>query len=138
MSHHVASNHDFIGVGLSFPFGVDATGGIGLVSNGAEIEQAIRIILTTSPGERAMRPEFGCAIQDYVFASGDATTAGRLAFEVRSALERWEPRIELTDVEVLVDALQRDRFWISVSYRVRATNSPRNLVFPFYTIPPER
>nr|WP_203665923.1 GPW/gp25 family protein [Streptomyces parvus] len=111
------------------------TGGIALVERDKEIEEAIGLILGTAPGERPMRPEFGCGIHEYVFAPGDGATAGRIAQEVRTSLERWEPRIEVTDVVVAFDAIEEGTLYIDVHYTVRATNDLRNLVFPFYTIP---
>jgi len=115
--------------------GVAPTGGVAMVSQDVEIEQAIRIVLGTAPGERPMRPEFGCGIHDYVFAPGDGETAGRLAHEVRVALNRWEPRIEVTDVIVAYDTVNEGVLYLDVRYTVRSTNNQRNLVFPFYTIP---
>ena len=78
-------------------------GRIALSSGDRELEEAIALVLGTAPGERPMRPEFGCAIHDFVFAPADATTAGRIAYEVRASLDRWEPRIEVTDVDVTFD-----------------------------------
>lgn len=129
--------NEFVGRGWSFPLRADAHGAIALVSDEREIEQAIRIVLATSVGERAMRPEFGCRIHDYVFAPVTAGTAGLLAFEVRNALERWEPRITVDDVVVSYDANDQSVVYIDIRYRVNDTNNPRNLVFPFYTIPAE-
>ena len=77
---------EFIGRGWAFPLRTDATGGIALVAREREIEEAIRLVLGTSPGERPMRPEFGCRIHDYVFASADGATASAIAAEVREAL----------------------------------------------------
>ncbi|MEU4804576.1 GPW/gp25 family protein [Actinosynnema sp. NPDC023587] len=128
---------DFIGRGWGFPLRVGATGGIGMVERDPEIQQAIRLILGTAPGERPMRPEFGCGIHEHVFASADHATAGDIAREVRVALDRWEPRIETTDVVVAFDAVELGTLYIDVHYTVRATNDQRNLVFPFYTIPSE-
>ncbi|MDA3642857.1 GPW/gp25 family protein [Saccharopolyspora indica] len=125
----------FIGRGWGFPLRVDATGGIGMVEREQEIEEAIRLVLGTAPGERPMRPEFGCGIHDYVFAPSDGATAGRIAHEVRSALHRWEPRIEVSDVVIAFDGVEEGVLYIDVHYTLRATNDPRNLVFPFYTIP---
>src|SRR5512143_4077357 len=84
-----------IGTGWSFPTTVAAGGGIRLVSGGAEVDAAIRMILSTAPGERLMRPEFGCAMWDFVFAPINANTLGLIERTAREALERWEPRIEL-------------------------------------------
>jgi uncharacterized protein len=129
--------HEFVGRGWAFPLRTDTRGGVALVSDEQEIEEAIRIILGTAPGERPMRPEFGCAIHDYVYAEADAGTAGRLAHEVRAALLRWEPRIEVADVAVTVDPDDRSLLYIDIRYTIKSTNDPRNLVFPFYVIPGE-
>jgi phage baseplate assembly protein W len=125
----------FIGRGWGFPLRVGTTGGIGMVERDREIEEAIRLVLGTAPGERPMRPEFGCGIHDYVFAPGDGSTAGLIAQEVHVALERWEPRIEVSDVAIAFDAMDDGVLYIDVRYTVRSTNDRRNLVFPFYTIP---
>ncbi|WP_421734269.1 GPW/gp25 family protein [Cellulomonas sp.] len=129
---------EFVGAGWAFPVRTDATGRIALSREGREIEESIRLILATSPGERPMRPEFGCAVHDYVFAPADSSTAGAVAYAVRVALDRWEPRIELRDVTVRYDEVERGVLYIDVHYALRGTNDPRNLVFPFYTIPDER
>lgn len=127
---------EFIGSGLAFPLHTDATGGIALVSHDREIEEAIRLILGTAYGERPMRPEFGCGIHDYVFAPPDANTAGRISAEVKSSLARWEPRIDVVGVDVSPDPDQA-LLYIDISYTIRGSYDPRNLVFPFYTIPEE-
>jgi len=126
---------EFVGSGWAFPIRTDHTGGIALVSDDREIEESIRLILATAPGERPMRPEFGCAVHDYVFAPADATTAGDIAYAVRVALNRWEPRINLEEVLVRFDAVENGVLYIDIAYSIRGTNDPRNLVFPFYVIP---
>lgn len=128
---------EFIGKGLAFPLKTDATGGLALVAREREVEEAIRMVLGTAHGERPMRPEFGCGIHDYVFAPADATTAGRIRYEVRRSLERWEPRVEVQDVHVSNDPGDQTILYIDVQYSLRGTNDKRNLVFPFYTIPDE-
>lgn len=128
---------DFIGSGWAFPLRTDASGGIATVSGAAKLQESIRLVIGTAYGERPMRPDFGCGIHDYVFAPADATTAGRIAFEVRAALGRWEPRIEVDAVEVTVDPERDGTLLIDIGYRVRGDNDVRNLVFPFYTIPEE-
>lgn len=127
---------DFIGRGLAFPVHTDATGSIALVGGDREIVESIRLVLGTAPGERPMRPEFGCAIHDLVFAPADAATAGQIAYEVRLSLEQWEPRITVTDVVVGFDEVDRGTLLIDIQYTLRGSNDPRNLVFPFYVIPP--
>ncbi len=126
---------EFVGAGWAFPLRVDPTGKVALVEGTAEIEESIRLILMTAPGERPMRPEFGCAIHDYVFAPADASTAGDIAYAVRVSLNRWEPRVDLGEVTVRFDAADRGVLYVEIEYLVRGTNDPRNLVFPFYTIP---
>ena len=83
-----------------------------------------------------MRPEFGCAVHEYVFAPADASTAGGIAYAVRVALEQWEPRIELLGVDVRFGEVDQGALYIGITYEIRGTNDPRNLVFPFYVIPP--
>ena len=111
---------DFIGAGWSYPLGTDATGGVALVTREREIEQAIRLILGTACGERPMRPEFGCRIHDHVFGPANSATAGQIAYDVREALERWEPRIEVNEVEC---QLRRDR--VRHALRRRGVRDPR-------------
>ena len=130
-------SQEFIGAGWAFPVATDATGGIRLVSREAEIEQSIRLILSTAPGERPMRPEFGCAIHDYVFDPADGRTAGRISFAVREALRRWEPRIDVIDVRVGPHPAERDALLLDIRYTTSDSNDPRNLVYPFYVIPGE-
>ncbi|MGH8994173.1 MAG: GPW/gp25 family protein [Acidimicrobiia bacterium] len=128
---------EFIGAGWAFPLRTDATGGIALSSGDRELEEAIRLVLGTAPGERPMRPEFGCAIHEFVFAPADATTAGRISYEVRTSLERWEPRVEVAEVETTFDVDEPSTLFIDVRYTRRGSNDPRNLVFPFYLIQAE-
>jgi phage baseplate assembly protein W len=126
---------EFIGRGWAFPLRTDATGGIALVMREREIEEAIRLVLGTAPGERPMRPEFGCRIHDYVFASADGATASAIAAEVREAIRRWEPRVDVDDVQVSFDARDPSVMYIDLKYSIKRTNDRRNLVFPFYVIP---
>jgi uncharacterized protein len=128
---------DFIGAGWNFPLGVDATSRVALATQARDIEQAIEIILRTAPGERPMRPEFGCRIQDHLFSPTNAATAAAIANDVRAALDMWEPRIRVEDVRVGFDLTDIGAFYIDVSYRIRGDNDERNLVFPFYVIPDE-
>jgi uncharacterized protein len=128
---------DFIGRGWAFPLRVGPRGGIALAQGGEELDGALRMILQTAPGERVMRPEFGCAIWDQLFAPVDANSIGQMAQAVRDAIGRWEPRVDCADVTIRRDADDTTRVDIEVTYRVKATNDRRNLVYPFYTIPRE-
>lgn len=130
-------SQEFIGAGWSFPVRTDATGRIALARNERDVEESIRLILGTAFGERPMRPDYGCAIHDYIFAGVDSDVAGRMVNAVRTALLRWEPRIDVMDVEVRVDSQNSALVYIDIRYSISDTNDPRNLVVPFYTIPPE-
>jgi phage baseplate assembly protein W len=122
---------DFLGSGWQFPVSLQ-DGGIARAEGDQSIQQAIWIILGTARGERVMRPEFGCGIYDLVFATNDSTTAGRVERDVRAALVRWEPRIDVQDVEVVSQSDDPSVLLIRIEYRVRSTNNVFNLVYPFY------
>jgi uncharacterized protein len=126
-----------IGAGWSFPLRIDPTGAIALAREDRELAEAIYLVLGTAPGERPMRPQFGCGIHDYVFAPANASTAAEIAAEVRSALELWEPRVTVDDVVVTLDAESNSVFYIDIRYTPKTTSDPRSLVFPFYVIPDE-
>jgi phage baseplate assembly protein W len=128
---------EILGSGLAFPLQVDARGALSLAGGEDDIAQAIELILGTAPGEREMRPEFGCAVHDLVFDTIDAAMIGKLETAIRSALDRWEPRIEVDDLTFDLSAVADGQLLITISYRVRTTNNQRNLVYPFYVIPEE-
>jgi phage baseplate assembly protein W len=121
----------FLGVGTGFPVQVDpATHGIARAAYEESVRQSILVILGTAPGERVMRPDFGCGINDLVFENLSAATIGRIDREVHEALLRLEPRIDVTGVEVSAGA--NNVILINIAYEVRATNTAFNLVYPFY------
>ena len=128
---------DLLGSGLAFPLQVDRRGGIALATGEQDVDQAIELILSTAPGERPMRPEFGCGVHDFVFDTIDAATVGRMETEIRQALDRWEPRIEVQDVDFDLSRMLDGQLVINIGYRIRSTNHKRNLVYPFYVIPAE-
>jgi uncharacterized protein len=128
---------DIIGTGVAFPLRVDRGGGVALSSGVDDVEEAIGVILGTAPGERAMRPEFGCGIHALVFESIDASTVGKIEQEVRAALDRWEPRIDVLDVDIDLERVDEGALLIDITYTLSATNDVRNLVYPFYVIPAE-
>ena len=126
-----------LGNGLAFPLAVDARGAIALARGQDDVDQAIGIVLSTAPGERPMRPEFGCRVHEHLFDVLDATTLGRMEVAIREALERWEPRVEIVDVAFDLGAQTQGRVDVLLSYRIRETATERNLVHPFYVIPEE-
>jgi len=128
---------DFVGRGISFPMRVDQSGALAMTSGVDDIDASIRVVLLTAPGERVMRPFFGCRIWELLFEPINANTLGLMADAVREAIGRWEPRVDLEDVVLDADPAQQGRVLINLTYRVRATNDRRNLVYPFYVIPRE-
>ena len=128
---------DLIGSGLSFPLQADQRGVLALAHGVTDIEQAIRVILGTAPGERPMRPEFGCAVHDFVFDTIDAEMVGRVEAAVHQALARWEPRIEVTNLDFDLGEVDQGQLSITISYEVLATSKLYTLVYPFYVIPAE-
>jgi phage baseplate assembly protein W len=128
---------DFIGRGILFPMRVDQSGSIALGHGADDIDASIRMAIVTAPGERVMRPQFGCRIWDLLFEPINANTLGLMAEAVRDTISQWEPRVDLEDVVVEPDPASPERVTIDVRYRIKSTNDRRNLVFPFYVIPRE-
>jgi phage baseplate assembly protein W len=122
----------FLGQGLAFPLQVNPRGEIALTKGERDIEQAIRIILGTVPGERVMRPEFGCRARELIFAPRDAATEALLVEYVEQALGRWEPRIEVQEVRVSADPQHDGTLLVEISYRVKTTHDERSIVYPFF------
>ena len=133
----ITSAADFVGRGFAWPLGVDHTGAIALTAPGGDIEDAIRVVLLTAPGERLMRPQFGCRIWDLMFEPVTPNLLGLISQAVRDALAQWEPRIEVDDVRPTQDGEDSGLVHIQITYRVKSTNDRRNLVYPFYVIPRE-
>ena len=122
----------FLGSGWKFPVAVDARGRVASSRHEQDIDEAIWIILGTAKGERVMRPDFGCGIHEYVFAPNEPGTRASVTHEVHKALAEFEPRIEVGQVRVEAPAGRPALLMIRVDYRVRSTNTRRNLVYPFY------
>lgn len=126
---------------------------ITLTTEKNEIEQAIGIILMTMPGERVMRPDFGCHIHELVFAPNNRQTAVQAERYVTEALRMWEPRITVDQVTAQPAHVAHESDWlggqrrdkivreatllIKIDYTIKATNDERSLVYPFYLIPGE-
>ncbi len=129
--------NEIIGRGWVFPPQIGAQGGIALTHKRNEIEQAIHIILSTSPGERVMRPTFGCRLHDIVFAPNNSHTAAQAQRFVQEALGMWEPRINVITVNIRQDTEQANCLLIEIEYEIKASHDQRSLVYPFYLIPEE-
>lgn len=122
----------FLGVGWKFPVCVDeATGRIKTCSYEEDIKEAIRIIIMTNPGERMMRPDFGCGMQEQVFSGMDYSARSQIEHDVMEALTEWEPRITEVEVEVDTDDMGGN-LTLNIGYTVRATNNMFNVVYPYF------
>lgn len=129
----MAVDMDFLGKGLGFPAKVDSESGKFALSSGEDlIEESILMILGTAKGERVMRPDFGCGIRELIFAPNNTVTATLMDVYIKEALLKWEPRIEVTSIIVTPDRDEDNRLNIDISYRIKTTNTKKNLVYPFY------
>jgi uncharacterized protein len=125
-------SQDFLGRGWAFPVKLVPGGLRSFVGGVDKVEQSIWLILSTAPGERRLRPEFGCGIHDLVFEPNTAALRGLVRATVEAALTRWEPRIDLLDVRVDTGPEQRNVLLIQIDYRLRENNAVFNLVYPFF------
>jgi len=133
----VEHTRSFMGAGWAFPMGIDGRGGMAMATEERDIARGIFLVLSTAKGERRMRPEFGCAIHDLVFAPNDATTHGLIRYHVMEALNWWEPRIDVVDVLVDTDEADPAQLLVTIRYTIKSTNAETSLVYPFYLIPGE-
>ena len=124
--------HEFEGRGWRFPISLDDAGAIAEAREEDKVRQSIEIILRTAPGERVMRPDFGCGIHDLVFDTVSGAMIGRVATVVANALATFEPRIDVLNINPQQDTEDPTRLLIEINYRLRSSNSRFNLVFPFY------
>ncbi len=122
---------DFLGRGWKYPVSIK-NGKIASSEGEDSIRESIMIILTTAKGERVMRPDFGCGINQLVFAPNNTSTATLIQFYIKEALQKYEPRIEVLDVSATPDEDERHKLNINIEYMVKSTNTKSNLVYPFY------
>lgn len=123
----------FLGVGWAFPFALSVSGDTAIAEYEDSVRQSVWIILSTSKGERLMRPDFGCGIYDLVFEMNSASTAGKVKQAVQEALLMFEPRINVLDLQVQPQGAGGGEILeITIEYEVQATNNVFNLVYPFY------
>ena len=122
----------FLGTGWRFPILPDPSGKLVYVSGDDNVEQSLALLLLTQLNERVMRPTFGCAAPSYIFAPGSTQFLNLLSESVTEALALWEPRVDVLSVDAEANPDDPTQVTVSVSCRVRASNSPLNLVYPFY------
>lgn len=111
---------------------IAGTGGIDMVSGHAAVRQSVLMLLTTTPGERVMRPDYGCDLQQLVFSPNDATTHGLAIHYVKRAISRWEPRVEIVFLDALANGEDPGRMDIHLTYRLRRTGHREHLVIPVF------
>ncbi len=131
MNNNSGDSKEFLGAGVAFPIRLDA-GRIAMNSYEDHVRQSIRLILQTAKGERVMRPDFGAGLHNLVFEPVNPVTTSLVQHEVKEALIRFEPRIDVLKVEVTVDQKEQQKLLINIQYRVRRTDTIFNLVYPFY------
>jgi uncharacterized protein len=105
---------------------------IAMVEDDLAVRQSVLLLLSTMPGERVMRPEYGCALHQLIFSPNDDTTAGLAVHFVRQAIERWEPRAEILRLEAGANQSAGEVLDIRLEYRVRPTRSVEVLVLPLH------
>ncbi len=139
---------NFLGTGISFPIKVtedqnspeqteedeNPAEKIATAVGEDSVKESILIILGTAKGERVMRPNFGCGLNELVFAPNDTITTAMATEYVTTALQTWEPRIKLEEVNANPDSKETNLLNIDINYSIIATNTKRNLVYPFYLI----
>lgn len=123
---------EIIGQGWAFPLAINTHGGLAMTDERSELSQSIRIILSTPLGQRVMHPTFGSRLQELVFAPNNNQTTAQARRYVEEALGMWEPRIQVSQVDVRPDSQDQACLLISIEYEVKATHDRRSLVFPFY------
>lgn len=127
-----ASGTAFLGRGPAFPIKPGPARALPMAEGEEKVRQSIWLILATAPGERRMRPDFGCGIHDLVFQANTTALHGVVAERVRTALVTWEPRIDVLDVLVDAPVEATNTLLIRISYRIRSNNTVYNLVYPFF------
>jgi len=123
---------DFLGTGWKYPLSTDSNGRIAVSRHEECIKESILIILETAKGERLMRPDFGCSIHEYAYSTKDTLNLHLIENAVYEALVQWEPRIEVLGIKTSNESTQDGKLLISIDYKVRASNTQFNLVYPFY------
>lgn len=105
-----------------------------MVSDDKDIEESLYILLSTMPGERVTKPDYGCPLLDYVFATSDLTGQYLMKNAIKRAIVRYEPRVDLEDVIFEPDPNQDGVLNVRLLYSVRGTNTRTNIVYPFYIL----
>lgn len=125
----------FLGTGWGFPPAFEKeTKKVSMVSNETDIAESLHILLSTEPGERLMRPEYGCNLRKFIFERHDASFIAGLNHTINQAILNFEPRIDFIDAKVITSNELDGIIHIEVNYKIIITNTRHNLVFPFYLL----
>ena len=127
-------DREFLGQGWAFPLQLNPRGQVALAAGERDIVRAMHLILSTMPGERVMRPEFGCRAWELVYSPIDAETISLMGVYVTEALNRWEPRINVDGVQAFSDPQDDGRLLVEIQYTIKATHDPRSIVYPFFIV----
>jgi len=129
------TSNSFLGRGWSFPPTFNrqaATATVEMVSDEEDIRQSLHILLSTSPGERIMHPDFGCELNQFLFEEITQGLITSIKDIIADSILYYEPRIEVDDIDITESKDYVGLLLISIDYTIRATNSRFNLVYPFY------
>jgi phage baseplate assembly protein W len=133
----MASNREFLGKGWRFPVALNLTGGLSQSQYEENVRESIFVVLGTAPGERVMRPDWGCRIHDLMFAPNNDETAARAEYYCEEALLKYEPRLEGVKCIAVPNKDEPNRLDIRVQYQIAGQSERKNLVYPFYLLKPE-
>lgn len=122
----------YLGIGWSFPVSFDKKEGVSMSYGDGDIRESLKVLLSTIPGERIFRPEYGCNIRQWTFSRMNLSEKTRIANTIEMAILEGEPRIILESVDVNIKDEREGILWISIDYLVSQTNSRSNMVYPFY------
>jgi hypothetical protein len=122
----------FLGRGVPFPFVPDRDGRLAYVEGAEKVQQSLRILLDTDPGERVMRPAFGCGLRRYLMQPNSAATRALIRQDVERAIAVWERRIDVQSIDVMPSEDEPSRVDIHIQYVHRRDRRQGNLVYPFY------
>lgn len=122
---------DFLGRGWGFPPAFD-TKGVGMTTGVEDIEKSLEILLSTRLRERIMLPEYGCNLDVFLFESINTSLRTQIKETVKDAIYYHEPRIDPLNVTLEQPPESLGSLFIVIEYRIRATNTRYNYVFPFY------
>lgn len=122
----------YLGKGWSFPPAFIKDKGVEMVSEDEDIRQSLSILLTTIPGERVFRYDYGCNIHQWVFGEINLSEKTLIIEMIEQAIYDFEPRIQVERVDIETKDAAEGLLWIDLHYLIPSVNSRRNMVFPFY------